>query len=62
MAFGFSALAIAEEVEKNGGRHCAIDKFQQQDWGNNGIDLVRQGGYGEKFDFYEDFSYRILPK
>ena len=61
LAFGLSALAIVEEIEKNEGRHCAIDKFQHADWGGNGLELIRQSGYEEKFEFYEDFSYAVLP-
>jgi predicted O-methyltransferase YrrM len=60
-AFGVSTLAIVEEIVKNGGRHCVIDKFQYSNWGGNGLDLVRQAGYGDKLDFHEEFCYKALP-
>ena len=61
-AFGLSALAIVEEIVKNDGRrHCVIDKFQHADWGGNGLDLIRQSGYEEELEFYEEYSYKVLP-
>lgn len=59
-AFGISALAIVEEVAKNDGRHCLIDKFQKEDWNNNGLDLLQQAGYMDKIDFHEKYSYEVL--
>jgi predicted O-methyltransferase YrrM len=60
-AYGTSTLAITEEVVKNGGQHLVIDKFQNSDWGGNGIDLIKQAGYSDKVKFYEEFCYAVLP-
>lgn len=61
LAFGMSALSIAEEVAKNGGSHIVIDKFQHSDWGGNGLDLIKQAGYGDKVEFRENYCYEVLP-
>lgn len=61
-ANGISALAIVEEVSKNGGRHFVIDKFQKRDWHDNGIDLLNIAGYKNEFDFSDKYCYEILPE
>jgi len=60
-AYGMSTLAITEEIVNNGGQHLVIDKFQNTGWGGNGIDLIKQAGYSEKVEFFEEFCYIILP-
>ena len=61
LAFGVSSLAIAEVISRNGGRHLAIDKFQEEVWKNNGLDLLHLAGLNTDFDFVEKFSYEVLP-
>jgi predicted O-methyltransferase YrrM len=61
-AYGLSTLAIVEEVTKNGGRHVVIDKFENNAWGGNGLDLINQAGYSGQLEFYEEFCYQALPK
>jgi len=61
-AFGMSALSIVEEVSKNGGCHLVIDKFQNSDWGGNGMDLIIQAGYKDKTEFREQYCYEVLPE
>lgn len=60
-AYGISTLAITEEIVNNGGQHLVIDKFQNTVWGGNGMDLIKQSGYSEKVEFFEEFCYIILP-
>jgi len=61
-AYGISTLAIIEEVSKINGRHCVIDKFQISGWGGNGLDLIRQAGYIDNLDFFEEYCYKVLPQ
>jgi predicted O-methyltransferase YrrM len=62
LAFGMSALAIGEAVVKNGGKHLVMDKFQYDEWGGHGMDLLRQAGYENHVEFKEEFCYVLLPK
>ncbi len=61
-AYGISTVAILEKMSKIQGRHCAMDIFQEQDWNNNGLDLVRLSGLEPYFEFHEDYSYKVLPR
>jgi predicted O-methyltransferase YrrM len=61
-AYGISALAIIEEIEKQNGKHVVIDKFQNSDWNGVGLDLINQAGYSEYIYFNEEYSYVTLPK
>lgn len=62
LAFGISAIAIAEEVVKNGGSHIAIDKFEVTAWGSNGLHLIEQAGLKDKIEFHEEYSHVALSK
>lgn len=62
-AYGLSSLAISEAIFLNGGtRHTVIDKFENTDWGGNGIDLLRTAGLDNLLDFKEEFCYIVLPQ
>jgi predicted O-methyltransferase YrrM len=61
LAFGISALAITEAIVQNGGKHVVIDKFQSSDWKGAGLDLLSQAGYSAQIEFFEEYSYKILP-
>ena len=61
-AYGTSTLAIVEEVAKNGGQHVVIDKFQNEGWAGNGLDLIEQAGYSDKLEFMGEFCFTALPK
>jgi predicted O-methyltransferase YrrM len=61
-AYGMSTLAIVEEIAKRNGHHTVIDKFQIADWGGNGLDLVKQAGYGPNLTFIEKYCYEVLPE
>ncbi len=61
LAYGVSSLAIIEAVVQNGGRHMAIDQFQQEVWGDNGLELLKLSGLNNHFNFLQQFSYQALP-
>lgn len=61
-AYGISSLAIVEEIAKNNGKHILIDKFEISSWEGVGLDLIKQAGYFDNIEFYEDFCYIVLPK
>ncbi|KAA2242825.1 class I SAM-dependent methyltransferase [Chitinophaga agrisoli] len=60
MAYGISSLAIAEALAENAGRLTSMDPFETGNYDNNGLDLVKQGGY--EIEFFEDFSHTVLPR
>jgi predicted O-methyltransferase YrrM len=62
VAFGMSTLAMLDAVRENGGTSVAMDPFQATGWGNNGLDLVKQAGYESSLEFYEEYSYIMLPR
>lgn len=39
-----------------------IDPFQSTHWQNGGLQNLQQAGYIDRINFYEDFSYRVLPR
>lgn len=61
-AMGISTLAITESIVKNKGTHVVIDKFQISDWKGIGLDLISQASYLNNIEFYEQYSYTMLPK
>jgi predicted O-methyltransferase YrrM len=61
-AYGTSTLSIIEEVAKKNGHHTVIDKFEMDSYGGNGLDLVRQAGYGQNITFHEKYCYEVLPE
>lgn len=62
LAFGISAIAIAEAISKNGGRHLVIDRFQYEAWNGHGLELVRMAGYNDIVEFSDLYCYQLLPK
>lgn len=62
LAFGMSAIAITEEIVKNGGKHVAIDKFENDGWHGYGLDLLEQANLREHVEFHEEYCYVTLPK
>lgn len=61
LAYGISTLAIMEALRQQKGQHTVIDKFQNESWGGNGLDLIHRAGYAEHLTFYEEFCYEALP-
>lgn len=62
LAYGISALAITEAISENGGNHFVLDKFQHSEWDGVGLDLLEKAGLSERLRFYEEYSYKTLPK
>lgn len=60
-AYGLSALAITEAIVANGGSHTVIDVFELSGWEGVGIKLLEKAGYRGKFEFHEDYCYKVLP-
>ena len=60
-AYGTSTVAIAEAIAKNNGKHVVIDKFQIDQWGSYGLEIVDLAGYSDYIEFYEKFCYETLP-
>jgi predicted O-methyltransferase YrrM len=61
-AYGISSLAIVEEAAKLNGRHFVIDKFENTLWDGNGLDLLKQAGYLDHVEFFEQYCYEVLPR
>lgn len=62
IAYGMSTLAIVESITENGGKSVALDPFQYEDWGGNGLDLVKQAGYSDSLEFVNELSFLALPR
>jgi predicted O-methyltransferase YrrM len=63
MAYGASSLAICEGLRgRDGARHVAMDPFQQHSYDGMGPLIVERAGFNDMFEFYEDYSYRVLPR
>ncbi|MSP11798.1 MAG: class I SAM-dependent methyltransferase [Chloroflexi bacterium] len=61
LAYGTSALAICE-VLPPGSCHIVIDPYQTNHWEGRGLQHLQQAGHADRIEFYEDFSYRVLPQ
>ena len=63
LANGLSALFLCAAHADNalGGRHIAIDPFQQTEWNNVGLGLLRQAGLDQAFRLVELPSHQALP-
>lgn len=61
LANGLSTAFIAAALEANReGSHIAIDPFQQDDWRNAGLELIRRAGLSARLRHISDFSHRAL--
>jgi predicted O-methyltransferase YrrM len=47
LALGISALFFAQAALERGGRHLAIDPFQQESWNGAGLRTLRAASVGE---------------
>lgn len=61
-AYGISTVAITDAIAKNGGEHFVIDKFQYSEWGGMGLETVKKAGLDSKVNFFEKYSYEVLPQ
>ncbi len=62
VAYGLSTLAIVESIAGNGGKSVALDPFQYDEWGGNGLDLIKQAGYMDSLEFVNELSFKALPR
>jgi predicted O-methyltransferase YrrM len=62
LAFGMSTLFLCQAVLERGGRHVAIDPFQQESWNGAGLRTLREAGVEEIVDVIEEESQLALPR
>jgi predicted O-methyltransferase YrrM len=62
LALGISALFFCEAVMGNGGRHTAIDPFQQESWNGAGLRTLREAGVEDVVEVIEEESQLALPR
>jgi|SRR5215211_1543264 len=62
LALGISALFFCEAVVKHGGRHTAIDPFQQESWNGAGLRTLREAGVRDVVEVIEEESQLALPR
>jgi predicted O-methyltransferase YrrM len=62
LALGISALWFCQALEANGGRHVAVDPFQQESWNGAGLRTLREAGVGEVVEVIEEESQLALPR
>ena len=63
LAFGLSAMSICEGLSENGGgRHIAVDFYQNTAFSGIGVENVRRAGFGDLLEFREELSYVALPQ
>ncbi|GIV33729.1 MAG: hypothetical protein KatS3mg031_1264 [Chitinophagales bacterium] len=61
-AYGISSIFICEAISRQAGaHHITIDPFQESFFKNNGLYNIRQAGYGNLLEAYNDYSYFVLP-
>jgi predicted O-methyltransferase YrrM len=62
LALGLSTLFMCEAVLQRGGRHVAIDPFQQESWQGAGLRTLREAGVEEVVEVIEEESQLALPR
>jgi predicted O-methyltransferase YrrM len=62
LALGMSALFLCQAVLSRGGRHTAIDPFQQESWNGAGLRTLREAGVEELVEVIEEESQLALPR
>jgi predicted O-methyltransferase YrrM len=62
LALGISALFFCEAVAPQGGRHTAIDPFQQESWNGAGLRTLREAGVEDVVEVIEEESQLALPR
>jgi predicted O-methyltransferase YrrM len=62
LALGMSALFLCQGVSPRGGRHVAIDPFQQESWNGAGLRTLREAGVEELVEVIEEESQLALPR
>jgi predicted O-methyltransferase YrrM len=62
LALGMSALFLCQAVLPRGGRHTAIDPFQQRSWNGAGLRTLREAGVEDLVEVIEEESQLALPR
>jgi predicted O-methyltransferase YrrM len=62
LALGISALFLCQAVLDRGGRHTAIDPFQEESWNGAGLRTLRDAGVTDVVDVIEEESQLALPR
>jgi predicted O-methyltransferase YrrM len=62
LALGMSALFLCQAVLPRGGRHTAIDPFQQESWNGAGLRTLREAGVEDAVEVIEEESQLALPR
>jgi predicted O-methyltransferase YrrM len=62
LALGMSALFLCEAVLPRGGRHLAIDPFQQEAWQGAGLRTLREAGVADAVEVIAEESQLALPR
>jgi predicted O-methyltransferase YrrM len=62
LALGMSALFFSQAVLQSGGRHVAIDPFQQESWNGAGLRTLRDAGVEDVVEVIAEESQLALPR
>jgi predicted O-methyltransferase YrrM len=63
LAYGVSSLFILEAIKDvNNSKHVIIEPYPDEYWDNIGLINIEKAGFTDRVEFYNDFSYNILPK
>jgi predicted O-methyltransferase YrrM len=62
LALGISALWFSQAVAARGGRHVAVDPFQQESWNGAGLRTLREAGMEQLVEVIEEDSRLALPR
>ena len=57
-----SALFLCQAVLQRGGRHTAIDPFQQESWRGAGLRTLREAGVDDVVEVIQEESQLALPR
>jgi predicted O-methyltransferase YrrM len=62
LALGMSALFLCQAVLERGGRHVAIDPYQEESWSGAGLRTLREAGVDDRVEVIEEESQLALPR
>jgi predicted O-methyltransferase YrrM len=62
LALGLSALFLCQAVLERGGRHVAIDPFQEESWNGAGLRTLRDAGVEDVVEVIDEESQLALPR
>jgi predicted O-methyltransferase YrrM len=62
LALGMSALFLSQAVLQRGGRHTAIDPFQDESWNGAGRRTLKDAGVEQSVELIEQESQLALPR